>query len=113
MSNDDEKESATLDALRPVELTVSRGNATGIPSASNYNPCAGSLGPKVLAAGGSGSSAVVPLTGSGGTSLALDVPIYSTGSVPPTVAEHDRPDDTRQGRPDHSGDGYVASRSRR
>jgi diguanylate cyclase (GGDEF)-like protein len=69
-------------------VTVNRGSATGIPG--NYNLCAGSLGPKVLAARDSGLSAVVPLTGTLGKSLALDVPIYSSGSVPSTVAERDR-----------------------
>jgi diguanylate cyclase (GGDEF)-like protein len=65
-------------------VAVERGAASGIPS--NYNLCAGSLAQKVLDARDSGTSAVLPLTGSGANTLALDVPIYSTGSVPTTVA---------------------------
>jgi len=69
-------------------VAVDRGSSGGIPT--NYNLCSGSLGQNVLAARDSGSSAVLPLTGSGGKSLALDVPIYSTGSVPSTVAARQR-----------------------
>ncbi len=53
---------------------------------SNYNLCGGALGPKVLAARASGESAVLPLSVNGVRSLGLDVPIYSTGAVPSTVA---------------------------
>ncbi len=64
---------------------VERSGGVQIPT--NYNLCAGSLGQKVLDARASGSSAVLPLTEK---LLALDVPIYSTGSVPSTVAARDR-----------------------
>jgi diguanylate cyclase (GGDEF)-like protein len=69
-------------------VAVEQVGAQVIPP--NYNLCSGSLGPKILDARDSGTSAVLPLTGSGGKSLALDVPIYSTGSVPTTVAARDR-----------------------
>jgi diguanylate cyclase (GGDEF)-like protein len=64
---------------------VERGSGAAIPT--NYNLCAGSLGPKVQDARAQGRSAVVPLTKK---LLALEVPIYNTGSVPSTVVARDR-----------------------
>ena len=69
-------------------VAVERAGGTEIPP--DYNLCAGSLGQKVLDARASGTSAVLPLTGTGAKTLALDVPIYSTGSVPSTVAGRNR-----------------------
>jgi diguanylate cyclase (GGDEF)-like protein len=65
-------------------IGIERSAATTIPG--NYNICAGTLATKVLQARNSGTSAVLPLTGDGGKALAFDVPIYSTGSVPTSVA---------------------------
>jgi diguanylate cyclase (GGDEF)-like protein len=68
-----------------ASVGVERGAGAAIPT--NYNLCAGSLGQKVRDARAQGESAVLPLTEK---LLALDVPIYSTGSVPSTVAARDR-----------------------
>jgi diguanylate cyclase (GGDEF)-like protein len=65
-------------------IGIERSAATTIPS--NYNICAGTLAAKVLQARNAGTSAVLPLTGDGGKALAFDVPIYSTGAVPTSVA---------------------------
>jgi diguanylate cyclase (GGDEF)-like protein len=65
-------------------IGIERSAATTIPG--NYNICNGTLAAKVLQARNSGTSAVLPLTGDGGKALAFDVPIYSTGSVPTSVA---------------------------
>jgi diguanylate cyclase (GGDEF)-like protein len=69
-------------------IGIERSTALSIPA--NYNLCSGSLGEKILAARSSGHSAVLPLTGQGGQSLAFDVPIYNTGSVPSTIGGRDR-----------------------
>jgi diguanylate cyclase (GGDEF)-like protein len=65
-------------------IAIERSVAATIPS--NYNLCTGTLGQKVLEARNSGTSAVLPLAGNGGKALAFDVPIYSTGSVPASMA---------------------------
>jgi diguanylate cyclase (GGDEF)-like protein len=67
-----------------VSVGVGRTASETIPA--NYNLCAGTLGQKVRAARNSGVSAVLPVTGGGDKSLALEIPIYSTSAVPSTVA---------------------------
>jgi hypothetical protein len=68
-----------------ASVGVERSGGAVIPT--HYNLCAGILGQKVQDARAQGTSAVLPLTEK---LLALDVPIYSTGSVPSTVAARDR-----------------------
>jgi diguanylate cyclase (GGDEF)-like protein len=70
-----------------ASIGIERSAAATIPD--DYNLCAGTLGQKILAARSSGHSAVLPLTGQGGKSLAFDAPVYSTGSVPSTVVGRD------------------------
>jgi diguanylate cyclase (GGDEF)-like protein len=69
-------------------IAIGRGDLKEIPA--DYNLCGGVLGQGVLAARNSGKSAVVPLTGPGSKTLALDVPIYSTGTIPSTLAAREK-----------------------
>ena len=70
-----------------VRVGVEKAPFPDIPD--NYNLCVGTLARNVLAARASGKSAVLPLTAPGSKTLALDVPIYGSGSTPSTVAGRD------------------------
>jgi diguanylate cyclase (GGDEF)-like protein len=67
-----------------VPIEVLRGSTAQIPP--NFNLCTGKLGPAILAARNSGMSAVVPLQDGKTKTLAFEVPIYRSGSVPSTIA---------------------------
>jgi diguanylate cyclase (GGDEF)-like protein len=65
-------------------IGIQRSGAVNLPA--NLDLCVGTVGQEVLAARSSGKSAALPLIQSGVKTLALEAPIYSTGSVPATVA---------------------------
>jgi diguanylate cyclase (GGDEF)-like protein len=67
-----------------VSVGIERSVSATIPA--NYNLCEGTLGQKVRDARNSGVGALLPITGDGATSLALETPVYSTSSVPSSVA---------------------------
>jgi diguanylate cyclase (GGDEF)-like protein len=70
----------------PVE--IGRSASENYPV--NFNLCTGAVGRKFLAARDSGISAAVPYKVGKTQTLALEVPIYTTGAVPPTVAARRR-----------------------